>query len=86
MDFHSFWTLGVSKVLSGVKSTKDRCHFVKRVNKKQQRISPLSYGCAYPRNSQYFLTAPGLTMRKDDLALTHQPTSEDFGPGGLPGP
>ena len=42
--------------------------------------------CSTGRNSQYFLTKPGLIERKNDFAHTYKPKSEDFGPGGSPGP
>ena len=42
--------------------------------------------CSTGRNSQYFLTGPGLIERKNDFAHTYEPKSEDFGPEGSPGP
>ena len=38
--------------------------------------------CCTGRNSQYFLTGPGLIKRKSYFAIMYKPTFDDFGPGG----
>ena len=41
--------------------------------------------CSTGRNSQYFLTGPGLIERKNDFAHTYRETCGDFCSGGPPG-